>query len=120
MKSTVKARLFCEPSQIQRIPEICSNEEVIVDGICLRRVKPGGACLKSEQCSGGATCHRGVCECPASTSSIGGFCQQEIRVGCSEHVWPTVIVASKISASLYVHLFYKLPDLPTNNDRGSA
>ncbi|KAK6742663.1 hypothetical protein RB195_010116 [Necator americanus] len=58
--------------------EICSNEEVTVDGICLRRVKPGGACLKSEQCSGGATCHRGVCECPASTSSIGGFCQQEI------------------------------------------
>ncbi|KAK6036348.1 EB module, partial [Cooperia oncophora] len=57
----------------------CSADEISVNGLCLPRVGHGQDCQQSEQCTGGAVCDAGICVCPPSTQSIGGFCQAELK-----------------------------------------
>ncbi|EPB69114.1 Kunitz/Bovine pancreatic trypsin inhibitor domain protein [Ancylostoma ceylanicum] len=75
-RSVAGHHICCTARQVS-----CSDEEVNVDGMCFSRAPPGAACQKSEQCTGGSMCHLGVCECPALTTPIGGFCQGEIKCG---------------------------------------
>lgn len=51
--------------------EICSDEEIQVNGRCLvKNVPLGGECLLPEQCSNEAKCLRHKCRCPRG---MGGF-----------------------------------------------
>lgn len=39
----------------------CADNEELVNGLCVVKVKPGGACHNSEECGGGSSCIDSTC-----------------------------------------------------------
>ncbi|VDK73185.1 unnamed protein product [Onchocerca ochengi] len=56
------------------IKEQCSSSEIMIDGICLKKIKIDEPCYHTKQCEGNATCQRGRCTCPSGTINSNGTC----------------------------------------------
>uniref|UniRef100_A0A1I7UZ71 Kunitz/Bovine pancreatic trypsin inhibitor domain protein n=1 Tax=Caenorhabditis tropicalis TaxID=1561998 RepID=A0A1I7UZ71_9PELO len=52
----------------------CADNEILVDGACVVRVKVGGGCHTNEECVDGADCVENVCKCSSSKAELKGEC----------------------------------------------
>ncbi|CAI4231917.1 unnamed protein product [Auanema sp. JU1783] len=55
----------------------CAENEEFINGECVVRVKPGGACHRSEECGGGSSCIDSTCTCEPEKTIINGICTQK-------------------------------------------
>lgn len=54
--------------------EVCSEGQVNVDGVCMKKVDLTDACMNSAQCPDNAECADGKCACEKEHSEIEGKC----------------------------------------------
>ncbi|KAK6754508.1 hypothetical protein RB195_013484 [Necator americanus] len=62
----VDSRGICVPG--------CQGNQIEVGGECLNQAGVGQPCRVQAQCTGGASCLRGLCVCPQSMISNGSIC----------------------------------------------
>ncbi|VDK18573.1 unnamed protein product [Anisakis simplex] len=67
---------------------LCSSNEVLVNDVCLKRVRVGEECESSKQCLRGSSCHDGICECSKGHKLINGKCVR--RTGRPVNTCPIV------------------------------
>ncbi|ULT97722.1 hypothetical protein L3Y34_005506 [Caenorhabditis briggsae] len=60
----------------------CAENEILVDGACVVRVKVGGGCHTNEECVDGADCVQNVCKCAGTKAELKGEC---VDGECSEN-----------------------------------
>ncbi|CAD6192838.1 unnamed protein product [Caenorhabditis auriculariae] len=52
----------------------CAENELMINGVCRVRVKPGGGCQRDDECVGGSSCLEHVCTCPPHRVDLKGEC----------------------------------------------
>ncbi|CAJ0607862.1 unnamed protein product [Cylicocyclus nassatus] len=59
----------------------CTEQQILVDGVCLNRVAFGEHCTNQVQCPTSTICRDEKCTCPEGQHFVNGVCQ----VGCGEN-----------------------------------
>ncbi|KAK0420841.1 hypothetical protein QR680_014918 [Steinernema hermaphroditum] len=72
-QKTAAGHAVCCTSRLTQ--EDCNEEQILVDGECLKKASPNDNCTSSAQCMGGSICSGEKCACPGGTRLVGKFCQ---------------------------------------------